>query len=88
MQHWAPSHDTCVADVETTWHDDDETCTWMWEAMKAAPAPVGYDPAIIPPWSGGPTSPAFSALRLTPRRLRVFPGAALLGGGDVLTWHA
>lgn len=54
-----------------------------------APEPVGYDPAIVPPWKDGPLSPAFAVLRLKPWRLRVFPGSVLLGGGgDVLTWQA
>ena len=35
------------------------------------PEPLGYDPAIIPQWAGGPTSAAFAVLRLEPWRLRV-----------------
>ena len=53
------------------------------------PAPVGYDPAIIPAWEK-PTSDAFAALKLEPWRLRVFPGTALLSGGtvgEVLVWQ-
>ena len=54
-----------------------------------APEPVRYDPANIPPWAGGPTSPAFAGLRLEPWRLRVMPGSITLGqGGEVLTWAA
>ncbi len=30
------------------------------------PTPVGYDPAIVPPWSGGPTSDAFAVLAARP----------------------
>ena len=29
---------------------DDETCIEVWDRFKHGPAPVGYDPAIIPPW--------------------------------------
>ena len=48
---------------------------------------MGYDPAIIPGWTS-PTADSFAVLRLTPWRLRVFPGTVLLGqGGDVLTWQ-
>ena len=87
--YWAPTHDTCVADCRATWAFDDETRTWLWQRFKDAPAPVGYDPGLIPAWSGGPTSPAFAGLRLKPRRLRVFPGTVMLGGGgEVLTWSA
>lgn len=83
LTYWDPGHDTATAECRATWHHDDETCTWLWEHFKAAPAPVGYDPAIIPPWSGGPTSPAFAALRLDPVRLRVQPAAAMTGDPNV-----
>ena len=68
---------------------DDETRTRVWQMFKDAPAPVGYDPAIVPVWSEGPTSPAFAALRLEPWRLRVMPGTMILGGsGTLLRWTA
>ena len=52
------------------------------------PAPVGYDPSIIPPWTG-PEAEAFGVLRLTPTRLRVMPGTVMLQGrGDVLSWRS
>ena len=61
----------------------------VWQLFKDAPAPVGYDPAIVPAWSDGPTSAAFAALRLEPWRLRVMPGSAMLGqGGEILRWTA
>jgi len=65
--YWAPSQDTCVAECEATWHFDDETRTRVWNLLKNAPAPVGYDPAIIPGWEQ-PTDEAFAALRLDPAR--------------------
>jgi hypothetical protein len=86
--YWAPSHDTCVAECRAEWRLDDETCTWLWDAFKNAPAPVGYDPAIVPVWKE-PTSESFAALRLEPWRLRVMPGSVMLQGrGDLLTWVA
>jgi hypothetical protein len=87
--YWSPAHDTCVADCRATWHLDDESRERVWETFKHAPAPLGYDPAIVPVWKDGPRSPAFAALRLDPWHLRVFPGTALLGqGGTVLNWTA
>lgn len=84
--YWSPDHDTCAAETAASWHLDLETRRAVWEKFATAPAPVGYDPAIIPGWDA-PESDTFAALRLDPWRLRVFPGSVLLGkGGDVLTW--
>jgi hypothetical protein len=59
----------------------------MWQKFVDAPAPVGYDPTIVPAWKDGPGSDAFGALRLQPWRLRVLPGTAMLTGeGRALTW--
>jgi hypothetical protein len=89
INYWTSNHDTCTAECRTEWFFDDDTRQRVWNLFKQAPAPVGYDPAIVPAWSGGPTSPAFAALRLEPWRQRVLPGTAMLGGpGDVLRWPA
>jgi hypothetical protein len=88
LSYWAPSHDTCAADCSTEWAFDLETRRWLWDRYVNAPAPVGYDPSIVPGWDR-PESDGFAALRLDPYRLRVFPGTVLLqGAGDVLTWSA
>jgi hypothetical protein len=87
--YWSPDHDTCAADCRAEWFFDDETRVRVWDMFKRAPAPVGYDPAIIPVWKDGPRAPEFAALRLEPFRLRVFPGTALTSGvGEILTWSA
>ncbi len=87
LNYWAPTQDTCVAECRASWAFDHETRTRVWDLLKNAPSPVGYDPAIIPGWDD-PTCDAFAALRLEPWRLRVFPGTVLIGqGGDVLTWQ-
>ena len=90
LTYWDPGQDTANVECRATWHLDDETRVWLWEHFTRAPAPVGYDPAIIPPWSGGPTSPEFAALRLDPWRLRVQPAAAMTGDPTVsiLRWTA
>jgi len=88
VNYWTTSHDTCTADCRATLVFDDETRTQVWDLFLHGPAPVGYDPAIVPAWKS-PTSDAFAVLRLEPWRLRVFPGSVLLGqGGQVLKWHA
>lgn len=87
--YWAPNQDVCRADCSIAWATDDASCEAAWEAMKNAPEPVGYDPALIPPWADGPTTPAFAVLKLTPHRLRVFPGTVMTAGsGELMTWSA
>lgn len=85
LTYWNPSHDTVSAYCRASLHADDTTCTAVWERFTAGPEPVGYDPAIIPAWKGGPLSPGFAALRLDPWRVRVQPAAVLLEGkGDLV----
>ena len=58
-----------------------------WELFRAAPAPLGHDPATI--WPDGPAAPDAGVLRLTPWRLRVAGMETLLGRAPVLgTWRA
>ncbi len=89
FSYWQPNHDTCRADCSVERFTDDETCAEVWNELAEAPEPVGYDPSIIPAWADGPSSPAFTAWRLTPYRIRVFPGDALTSGsGEVFSWSA
>ena len=86
--YWTPSQDTCVAECGAEWCFDIETRKRVWDLFANGPAPVGYDPSIIPGWDSA-ESEGFSALKLTPWRLRVFPGTVLLAGeGEVLVWQA
>jgi hypothetical protein len=89
LTYWDPSHDTCTAECAAVLLVDDDTRTEVWNRFADAPAPVGYDPAIIPAWTS-PTSDAFAVLRLTPWRLRVMPAAVMTQGRSdlVLTWSA
>jgi len=85
--YWSPEQDTCVAECEADWAFDDETCISIWDKFKHAPAPVGYDPAIIPVWTD-PTGPEFAVIKLKPWRLRVMPGTLMAGqGGELLVWN-
>ena len=88
LTYWDPTHDTCTADCDTAWETSDEERTAGWDRFANGPAPVGYDPAIIPGWDD-PSSPGFGILRLMPHRLRVMPGSVLLSAaGHILTWRA
>jgi hypothetical protein len=87
LTYWDPTHDTCTADCDTAWETSDGERQAGWDRFVQAPAPVGYDPSIIPVWPS-PTAPAFGILRLTPTRLRVMPGTVMLKGeGQLLTWR-
>ncbi|WP_440590047.1 pyridoxamine 5'-phosphate oxidase family protein [Mycolicibacterium hodleri] len=89
VSYWTPSHDTCSAECAVQWHLDDDTCRAVWDKFATAPAPVGYDPLIIPMWSDGPTSDQFAVLRLAPHRLRVMAGTVMTAGeGHPLVWTA
>jgi hypothetical protein len=89
VHYWAPNHDTCTAECRATLVFDDDTRRAVWKLFEDGPAPVGYDPAIIPAWKDGPTSDAFAALRLDPWRLRVMPGTVMTSQtGELLTWSA
>lgn len=88
INYWAPDQNTCVAECKTTWCLDAETRKRVWNQYLELPAPLGYDPAIIPGWDS-PESDGFSVLRFDPWRLRVFPGSALMGqGGDIFVWES
>jgi hypothetical protein len=88
LTYWDATHDTCTADCDTAWETTVAERRAGWDRFAHGPAPVGYDPSIIPGWDE-PSSPGFGILRLTPTWLRVMPGSVLLAGaGDVLTWRA
>jgi hypothetical protein len=87
LTYWDPSHDTCTAECTSAWETSDEERRAGWDRFASGPAPVGYDPSIIPTWTD-PTAPAFGILRLEPTRLRLMPGSVMLKGqGQVLTWR-
>ena len=88
LTYWDPTHDTATADCLTVWDTTDEQRAAGWDRFAKGPAPVGYDPSIIPQWTD-PKAEAFGILRLLPTRLRVMPGSFMLQGkGELLTWRA
>ena len=88
ITYWTTIHDTCTVDCDTTWEASPEQLAAGWNRFAEAPAPVGYDPAMIPGWES-PASPGFGILRLEPTRLRVMPGELMMQGrGQLLSWRA
>jgi pyridoxamine 5'-phosphate oxidase-like protein len=86
LSYWDPSHDTAQVECRADWCLDDATRTAVWNRFKNGPAPVGYDPAVIPVWTS-PTVDTFAALSLEPWRIRLMPGSGLLTGQGRLTWQ-
>ena len=85
--YWSPNQDTCVAECRAEWAFDDGTRSMVWNLFRDGPAPVGYDPAMIPGWDSAASS-NFAALKLRPWRLRVMPGAVLMKGeGTAMVWR-
>ncbi len=88
VNYWAPSQNICTAECRAVLTQDNEIRAKVWDLFAKGPAPVGYDPTVIPAWTS-PTVDSFAVIRLEPWRLRVFPGTLFFGkGGKVLTWKA
>lgn len=88
LTYWDPTHDTCSATCRTAWETTPEERQAGWDRFAHAPAPVGYDPSIIPQWTS-PEAPAFGILRLEPTALRLMEGALMLTGqGQLLSWRS
>lgn len=88
ITYWSPNHDTCTADCSAAFETSAEERAAGWDRFANGPAPVGYDPAMIPGWDR-PDSPDFGILRISPHRLRVMPGTLMMAGqGELLTWRA
>ena len=86
--YWAQDHDTCLAECRATWEQDPAVKERVWRLFADAPEPLGYDPGGIgvPGWDG-PSSPAFSVLRLDPWRVRVLTGEQLATGKKAAVWR-
>lgn len=88
LTYWDATQDTCTADCDVAWVEGDEARAALWERFAQGPAPVGYDPRLIPQWTS-PQAEAFGGVVLTPRSLRLMPGSVMMAGqGRLLTWSA
>jgi hypothetical protein len=87
LTYWTTNQDTCTANCSTTWELSESEREIGWKRFAEAPAPVGYDPAIVPGWDT-PQSPGFGILRIEPTWLRVMEGSAMLTGEGLLAvWN-
>lgn len=87
LTYWDATQDTCSADCATAWETGDAV-QQGWDRFANGPAPVGYDPSIIPGWTSAEAE-AFGVLRLMPTRLRVMPGTLMTAGtGELMNWSS
>ena len=83
--YWDPQHDVAVADCRARWVTDAGERARVWELFRAAPPPLGHDPAAI--WPDGPSTPDAGVLRLDPWRLRAATAGAIAAGSPVPAWR-
>jgi hypothetical protein len=83
--YWDPAHDIAVAECRAAWVEDAATKRRVWDLFRAAPPPLGHDPAAL--WPDGPETSDAGVLRLEPWRLRAGEAAALAAGRPALTWR-
>ena len=84
--YWDATHDVAVAECHAAWVTDAAVKQHAWDLFRAAPEPLGHDPAKI--WPDGPDDPDAGVLRLSPWRLRVAGMETLLGRSAPLVWRA
>ncbi len=73
----AEAYDTCVAECRAELLLDETSRLQGWERFKSVPPPLGYDPAIIPQWKEGPTSPAWGCCAWRRGTCVSFPASSL-----------
>jgi general stress protein 26 len=62
--YWSPTQETAHVECRASWADDDRER--VWQLFLDAKPPLGYDPAAIPRWKGGPLAGEWAVLRLDP----------------------
>ncbi len=88
LTYWDATHDVATADCRIEWIAYPAGKEALWRRFADGPAPVGYDPSIIPGWAS-PEAEDFGGIVLRPERLRVMPGTLMMEGrGELLTWRA
>ena len=84
LTYWDPQHEQTIIDCKAEWRDDQATKTEIWNLLKEAPEPVGYDPIAF--WSGDDDE-NFGVLKLTPWRLEVWSLKAMAQGQPPQVWR-
>jgi hypothetical protein len=83
--YWDIKHDTAAAECQARWERDPDETQRVWDLFRAAPVPLGHDPAKI--WPDGPSSDDAGLLRLEPWRISVRTLEDLLNGTRGEVWR-
>lgn len=84
ISYWDQQHQQIYAECRAEWSEDPAEKQRVWDLIKNAPAPVGYDPGLF--WRGGPTDPSFGALKLTPWRIELYSLQDMVQGKPSQVW--
>jgi general stress protein 26 len=84
LSYWDQQHQQVYAECKAEWEDDPAEKQRVWDLVKNAPPPVGYDPGLF--WQGGPSDPSFGALKLTPWRVELYSLQDLVQGKPSQVW--
>ncbi|MEO8456723.1 MAG: pyridoxamine 5'-phosphate oxidase family protein [Chloroflexota bacterium] len=85
LSYWDQVHEQIYIDARAHWSDAPEERQRIWDMFKAAPPPLGYDPAMI--WRNGPLADDFGVLRLAPSRIEMFSLGWLMQGKPPVVWR-
>lgn len=85
LSYWDQQHQQVYVECKASWDDRLEEKQRVWDLVKNAPPPVGYDPGMF--WPGGPASPEFGALKLEPWRIELFSLAEMASGKPPQIWQ-
>ena len=72
------------AECKAEWDDDPAEKQRVWDLIKNAPPPVGYDPAMF---FQSVENPEFGALKLTPWRVELSALSDLMTGTEPQIWR-
>lgn len=83
LSYWDPAQEQVYADCRAEWEDDPAEKRRIWDLLKSAPPPMGYDPALF--WKDA-DDPGYGVLKLIPWRVELFSLADLAGGKAPTVW--
>lgn len=84
LSYWDQQHQQVYAECKAEWDDDPAEKARVWDLVKNAPPPVGYDPGLF--WQGGPSDPTFGALKLVPWRIELYSLQDMIQGKESQVW--